>query len=512
MKLSETLTYKPVRLSFGTSGLRDLVSDMTDLECYVNTVGFLQFELKNGLKSGATIPIAGDLRHSTPRITQAIVRAVEDQGFTVDYCGVIPTPAIAFYAYKRNLACVMVTGSHIHDDRNGIKFYKTDGEVLKSDEAAIKEAVAEVRETAYNQDAEKSLFDETGAIKVATKLPSINALAKREFVDRYVSLFSPNLLERKHIVVYQHSSVARDMLIEICEKLGAKVTATGRSEAFIPIDTENVTPKDRLYFKELAQEFPDAFAIISADGDADRPFVIDKSGNFHRGDVVGCIVAKELGADFATFPVSASDAVDESLNLAGIEVMHTKVGSPYVIEAMQAALKEGKQKPVAWEVNGGFLTQADMQYQEKLIAALPTRDAFLPIFMCLAAAVHKNKSISQLFKELPARFTQAGLLDNFPKEDSQTIISRLAKNDKTSRSLIEASFTPKDGFDEVKDVNSLDGIRITFSNGDIAHIRPSGNAPQLRIYSVAGSQQRADKIVELGVKEGGTLQTLRKLI
>jgi phosphomannomutase len=44
-------------------------------------------------------------------------------------------------------------------------------------------------------------------------------------------------------------------------------------------------------------------------------------------------------------------------------------------------------------------------------------------------------------------------------------------------------------------INVLDGVRIFFANGDIAHIRPSGNAPQLRVYAVADSQKRADAIV-----------------
>lgn len=512
MKLFETLSHKPVALNFGTSGLRGLVSDMTDLECYINTVGFLEFEMKNGLQIGSTIPIAGDLRHSTSRIMQTIIQAVIDAGFRPDYCGYIPTPTVALYAYKQKLACIMVSGSHIPEDRNGIKFYKTGGEVLKSDEAAIKDAVAKARDTYYNQAADESLFDNTGMLKHAENLPKVNQTAKQEFVERYVSLFDADIFKGKHIVVYQHSSVGRDLLVEICEKLGATVTATGRSEAFIPIDTENVTPKDQIYFKELAQEFPDAFAIISADGDADRPFVVDEKGEFHHGDVLGCIVAQELGADFAAMPISVSDAVDESLETAGIKVEHTKIGSPYVIAAMQQALKNGKKKPVGWEVNGGFMTSTDMSYQDKIIASLPTRDAFLPIIMCLAAAVRKNLSLSNLFSELPARYTAIGLLNNFPQEDSDAIVAMLSKKDEAARELIEKCFTKNDGFGKIKDINPLDGVRMAFDNGDIAHIRPSGNAPQLRMYAVADSQQRANAIVELGLKENGALKTLQKLV
>src|SRR5215469_13278037 len=99
MKLVDTFTYQPVELPFGTSGLRGLVSDMTDLECYTNTAGFLHFLAENDdLQPGETVYIAGDLRDSTPRIMQAVATAITDAGYTCVQCGKIPTPALAYYA------------------------------------------------------------------------------------------------------------------------------------------------------------------------------------------------------------------------------------------------------------------------------------------------------------------------------------------------------------------------------------------------------------------------------
>jgi len=62
-------------------------------------------------------------------------------------------------------------------------------------------------------------------------------------------------------------------------------------------------------------------------------------------------------------------------------------------------------------------------------------------------------------------------------------------------------------------LNFLDGIRIWFANGDVAHVRPSGNADELRIYAVADTQERADQIVKLGVAEpNGILRRLEKAV
>jgi phosphomannomutase len=62
-------------------------------------------------------------------------------------------------------------------------------------------------------------------------------------------------------------------------------------------------------------------------------------------------------------------------------------------------------------------------------------------------------------------------------------------------------------------INVLDGVRVYFRNGDIAHIRPSGNAPQLRIYANSDSQTRADEIVELALREPeGILRQLERAL
>jgi phosphomannomutase len=511
-KLRDTLNYNPVELGFGTSGLRGLVTDMTDLECYINALGFLTFLREScGQEIGQTIYLAGDLRDSTPRILRAMHQAITDSGFVTNYCGLVPTPTVAFYALQQNAPCIMVTGSHIPADRNGIKFYKQDGEVLKDDEAAIKDAVARVRQQTYGHDSVQAMFDETGMLRMPLALPAETSEARTTYIARYVSVFGDVLFAGKEIVFYQHSAVGRDLLVEILQKLGAIVTPVGRSDVFVPIDTENVTTTDQAYFKQLAEEHPNAFAIVSTDGDSDRPFVIDATGTFHRGDVLGAVVANQLQADFVGLPVSSSDAVTMYLDGKHVAWQHTKIGSPYVIKAMQAAKLTGSQRVVGWEVNGGFLLGADMDFSQGTLQALPTRDALLPIIMALYAAVQANADVANVFAQLPARFSQAGLIDNFPTEVSKEILARYTDDTMEARAKLGAYFPSEKGFGAITEINTVDGVRIFFDNGDIAHLRPSGNAPQLRIYSVANTQERADEIVALALREpDGIFRTIQK--
>lgn len=508
MSLRDTLSYEPVELSFGTSGLRGLVDDMTDLECYINTLGFLKF-VQQAEGEARTVYLAGDLRASTPRIAMAVARAIEDTGATAHWCGFVPTPALALAAQQEGQPGIMVTGSHIPDDRNGIKFYKPSGEVLKADEVAIKQQVAEVRQFVYDQPADQAVFGENGQFHSPVEMGEPDGSTADSYIERYASFFGGGCLSGTEVVVYQHSAVGRDLMVELLQRLGATVIPTGRSEKFVPIDTENVTPENQAYFARLASDNPRNFAIISTDGDGDRPFVIDERGVFHRGDELGAVVAEWLGADFAAIPISSSDAVTQHLDQKGIGYVQTKIGSPHIIVAMQAAADKGLQKVTGWEVNGGFLLGIDITRDSQTLTRLPTRDAVLPILVALLAARQADVKVSDIFARLPPRFTQAGLLNDFPTEISARILAVFADDTNEVRRRIGELFTPENGFGNVSGVNSLDGIRITFDRGDIAHIRPSGNAPQLRIYSVAGSQQRADEIVALALAEpNGILRRL----
>src|ERR1019366_3347203 len=122
-------------VAFGTSGARGLAAAMTDSVCYAYAKGFLQYlesigELK---RAGEAVAVGGDFRPSTDRVMEAICRAADDLGYRAVNCGKVPSPAVALYGLENKIPSIMVTGSHIPDDRNGIKFNKPTGEVLKDD-------------------------------------------------------------------------------------------------------------------------------------------------------------------------------------------------------------------------------------------------------------------------------------------------------------------------------------------------------------------------------------------
>lgn len=245
-------------VAFGTSGARGLVSAMTDRVCFAYTCAFLRhLEAIGEFAAGESVAIAGDLRPSTPRILAACAEAIRHMGGEVAYCGFVPSPAVAAYGFARGMPSMMVTGSHIPDDRNGIKFNRADGEILKPDEMAMRAQDVDLPD----------VFNEQGQLKAP---PTCGPLVdvSSGYVARYVDFFGAQALEGLTLGIYEHSAVGRDIFIAIAEGLGAKVVRLGRSETFIPVDTEAVRPEDQALARQWAIDHR-LDAILSSDGDSD---------------------------------------------------------------------------------------------------------------------------------------------------------------------------------------------------------------------------------------------------
>jgi len=475
--IAELMTSSGV--GFGTSGARGLVSDMTDTVCYAYTVGFLQYLENIHQLPGADprIAIAGDLRPSTARIMRAVAQAVLDRGYQPVNCGMIPSPAVAFYGRQQQIPTLMITGSHIPDDRNGIKFTTTAGEVLKADEAGIRAQTVAI----------PARFASDGMLLVPGDLGSVDGAAHDAYFHRWLDAFPHAFLAGKRIGLYQHSAVGRDLLQDIYISLGAEVICLGRSDTFIPVDTEAIRQEDHELAAIWARQYR-CDALLSTDGDSDRPLIADETGKWMRGDVAGILCARFCGADVVVTPVSCSTAVERCAWFR--DVRRTRIGSPYVIEELTHAVRDGAQCAVGYEANGGFLTASPVHIGTRQLTPLPTRDAVLVHLAILGLSIQNGKPISQLLAELPQRATASDRLQHFPTAISQPHLDGLLDGGHTAIS----HFLP--GLGEVVTVDTTDGLRIMFRCGEIVHLRPSGNAPELRCYTEAATKVRANALLQ----------------
>jgi len=451
---------------FGTSGVRGLVESMTDEVCYAYTAAFLQEVVE---KSGVVdkVILGHDLRPSSPHIASVCAAAITDNGGHVVYAGALPTPTLACYAQHQRAAAIVITGSHIPFDRNGIKFYGLQGEISKADELAMQQAIVNLPDA------------------LCMQLPPADGKVEAYYIKRYVDFFGDANLTGLRVAIYQHSSVARDLLRAILVSLGVEVVTLGRTQEFVPIDTEAVRAEDVIQASNWAKEH-NFDAIFSTDGDADRPLIGDELGHWMRGDMVGILCAKYLAADVVVTPVSSSSLTEQSTWFS--QVVRTKIGSPYVIAAMEQTLAQKDSLIVGFEANGGFLLGRDVMRGGKKLEALATRDAVLPMLAVLAMARVQGCKVSELVASLSSRYTFSDRLQNFPKEQSSALLT-LFQYDAARAQLIMA---PEAG--GIVSIDITDGFRVSFSSGDIVHLRPSGNAPELRCYAEADTPEHAQSL------------------
>ncbi|MCE9777536.1 phosphomannomutase [Shewanella algae] len=455
-------------VAFGTSGARGLVTQFTPQVCMAFTQAFVDVMRQHFTFN--TVAIAIDNRPSSYAMAQACASSLIELGLKPIYFGVVPTPALAYTAMQQNIPAIMVTGSHIPFDRNGLKFYRPDGEITKADELAI-------------------LADDAGLVDAhICDLPKVSDVAATSYISRYLDLFSPTLLAGKRIGIYEHSSAGRDLYAKLFQKLGAEVVSLGRSDQFVPIDTEAVS----LHDIEMAQSWQKEYrldAVFSTDGDGDRPLLSDETGTYLRGDILCLLAAQFLGIEALAIPVSCNSAVEACGSFK--QVFRTRIGSPYVIEAFARLLTQCS-RVAGFEANGGFLLGSDIDVNGVNLSALPTRDALLPALAVFAMAA--NGSISQLVAQLPSIFTASDRIQNFERARSLALIEQGITSPKSFLAKLSL------GQFEVLSVDTTDGLRMTLSNGDVIHLRPSGNAPELRCYAESNSIQNAGLLVDLVLK------------
>ena len=464
-------------LKFGTSGLRGLSSELNGPAAAVYASAFSRHLLDNRLsKSGDSIFIGRDLRASSPAIAAGCAGALSLEGFRVEDCGVIPTMALALYAMERNSACLMVTGSHIPDDRNGIKFYVPAGEISKSDEASIAAHALHI-----SAPPSFTPFENGTALDCAKP-------ARAAFAARAAKILAHCALSGLRIGIYQHSSVARDMLADVLLGYGADVTPLGRSESFVAVDTEAVSADTVGKLRSWCHEHR-LDAIISADGDGDRPLVTDERGMPLRGDLLGLVTAKFIGADAAVTPVTSNSGIEAALNR---RVTRTKVGSPFVIEAMNEAIASGAERVLGFEANGGCLLGSDVEINGAVLKALPTRDSFLPVLSVLDMAARQRLPLSEIAAGYGLPFALSDRLESFPIETSAALMAHLKASPGNLASFLAPIGNPASNSD-------IDGLRVTLADGNIIHLRPSGNAPEMRCYVEAKTEKAARALLEEGL-------------
>ena len=430
---------------FGTSGIRGKIGSEVTCELALNVGKSLATYLGNEGK----VVIGFDTRTTNEMLDQAICAGLLESGVDVVKIGMVPTPLVGYATEKLDAdAGVMLTASHNPSQYNGIKLWNKNGMAYKSSQEAEIENI-------YNNKLYKSVtWDKIGSI-------SFNEEIKCQYVDDLIDMveIKPGL----KVVIDCASGAGSEISPLVFRKAGCRVTTlNSQPDGFFPGRNPEPNAENlRNLMKTVVAVGADLG--IAHDGDADRMITVDENGNISPFDSLLALISKEFEGDIVT-TVDAGLCMDESVKG---EVIRTSVGDVNIAEVIIE-----KNASFGGEPSGTWLHPDFCMCPDGILSGLK-----------MAELVSKKGKLSSLLSEIPS----------YPNIREKITCSKKAKIElmKNIENLL------KDTFDDIKDINSLDGIRLTFSDDSWVLIRPSGTEDYVRITLESRDLKRAEEINEI---------------
>ena len=433
---------------FGTSGIRGLIGSEVTCELALNVGKSLACYLGNE----GTVVIGYDTRTTNKMLDQAICAGLLESGVNVIKIGMVPTPLVGYATEKLDAdAGIMLTASHNPSPYNGIKLWNKNGMAYTSEQEA------KIEEIYANKDYISVAWDKIGKL-------SVNEQIKGQYVDDLVDMV--DIKEGLKVVIDCASGAGSEISPLVFRKAGCEVTTlNSQPDGFFP--GRNPEPNA----ENLGNLMKTVVAIgadlgIAHDGDADRMITVDENGKISPFDSLLALISKEFDGDVVT-TVDAGLCMDESVQG---EVFRTPVGDVNVAEVIIE-----KNASFGGEPSGTWLHPDFCMCPDGILSGLR-----------MAELVSKKGKLSDLLDEIPS----------YPNIREKITCSKEAK----IRVMENMEELLKSEFDDIFDVNSIDGVRLTFADDSWVLVRPSGTEDYIRITLESRDAQRAEDIKESCVK------------
>ena len=433
---------------FGTSGIRGLIGLEVTCELALNVGKSLAYYLGNE----GSVVIGYDTRTTNQMLDQAICAGLLESGVDVIKIGMVPTPLVGYATEKLDAdAGVMLTASHNPSQYNGIKLWNKNGMAYtSSQEARIEEIYA-------NKDYISVEWENVGKL-------TVNEEIKGKYIDDLVDMV--DIKEGLKVVVDCASGAGSEISPLVFRKAGCEVTTlNSQPDGFFP--GRNPEPNA----ENLQTLMKTVVAIgadlgIAHDGDADRMITVDENGNISPFDSLLALISKQFDGDIVT-TVDAGLCMDESVKG---EVIRTAVGDVNVAEVIIE-----RDASFGGEPSGTWLHPDFCMCPDGILSGLR-----------MAEIVSRDGKLSELLAEIPS----------YPNIREKITCSKEAK----IKVMENMEDLLKDAFDDIVDVNSLDGVRLTFADDSWVLVRPSGTEDYIRITLESRNGQRAEEIRDICAK------------
>ena len=433
---------------FGTSGIRGLIGSEVTCELALNVGKSLAYYLGNK----GTVVIGYDTRTTNQMLDQAICAGLLESGVDVVKIGMVPTPLVGYATEKLDAdAGIMLTASHNPSQYNGIKLWNKNGMAYtQAQERKIEEIYA-------NRDYISVSWENVGKL-------SVNEEIKGQYIDDLVDMV--DIKEGLKVVIDCASGAGSEISPLVFRKAGCEVTTlNSQPDGFFP--GRNPEPNA----ENLQTLMKTVVAIgadlgIAHDGDADRMITVDENGNISPFDSLLALISKQFDGDIVT-TVDAGLCMDESVKG---EVLRTPVGDVNVAEVIIE-----RDAAFGGEPSGTWLHPDFCMCPDGILSGLR-----------MAEIVSRDGKLSELLAQIP----------QYPNIREKITCSKEAK----VKVMENMEDLLKDAFDDIVDVNSLDGVRLTFSDDSWVLVRPSGTEDYIRITLESRDSKRAEEIRDICVK------------
>jgi len=405
------------------------------------------------------IAVGRDMRLSSPAMQEAVMRGAAQAGADVLDLGLVGTEMVYFAVGSLGLeGGLMITASHNPKQYTGMKIVRRGALPVGSESGLL-----EVRDRALA--AEGAHDDQApGSINAQDVWPA--------YVDRVLSFVDVSAIRPLRVVVDAANGMAGVMLPPVLERLPVEtVRCYFEPDGSFPNHEPNpLLPENREFIvRKTLEECADLG--VAFDGDADRCFFVDDTGEFVPGDFVTALFAesvleREPGAK-VIYDVRASRAVPETIERAGGVPLVERVGHAFIKARMRK-----EDAAFAGEVSGHYYFRDFSQADSGVV----------PFLIMLELISRKGRRLSEILAPLRDRYFITGEI-NTPVADVPLKLQEL-----------------KERYAGEGHVSHLDGISIDFDDWHL-NVRPSNTEPLLRLNLEATSEQlmerKRDEVLEL---------------
>ena len=388
------------------------------------------------------IAVGHDMRLSSPAMAEAVIAGATEAGAEVLELGLVGTEMVYFAVGELGLdGGVAVTASHNPKEYTGMKIVRA-GALPVGGESGL----LEIRDRALADSQGQTQGQTPGRVQKYDVWPA--------YVERVLSFVDVSAIRPLKVVIDAANGMAGAMLPPVLEHLPQLdvVRCFFEPDGTFPNHEPNpLLPENREFIVRKTLDEGADFGV-AFDGDADRCFFVDDTGEFVPGDFATAIFAeavlvKEPGAK-VIYDVRASWAVPRAIEEAGGVALMNRVGHAFIKQRMR---KE----------DALFAGEVSAHYYFRDFSQADT--GVVPFLVMVELLSKADRPLSELLAPYRERYFLTGEL-NTPVADVALKLQELKER-----------YAAEGGR-----ISHLDGISVDFDDWHF-NVRPSNTEPLLRL-------------------------------